>query len=236
MSAEEETSEEVPKEKRSRKRKKTKPRKAAASGPGSGGAAKFPRHSIQRALRIPKAIIEQNAGKECSEKEAAEYVGVGLGGPLRVEISSGIKYGLLSRPRPGFLAVTERARQAVRPQKPGDDIVAMRQAVLEAPEISDVYKHYRGEDLPDGSFFTNALVDKFRIPSDKVAEFISVFTESLESARLIEKRGDKFRIVDVTSSEDLEPIIGEKRTSGASPKIAAGDSCFVVMPFAGAIG
>ena len=114
---------------------------AAASGPGSGGTAKFPRHSIERALRIPRAIIEQNAGKESSEAEASAYVGVGLGGPFRVEISSAIKYGLLSRPRTGYVGITERARQAVRPQKPGDDIEALRQGVLEAPEISEVYKH-----------------------------------------------------------------------------------------------
>ncbi|MCP3411204.1 nucleoside 2-deoxyribosyltransferase [Bradyrhizobium sp. CCGB01] len=209
---------------------------AAANGPGSGGAAKFPRHSIERALRIPRAIIEQNAGKESSEAEAAAYVGVGLGGPFRVEISSAIKYGLLSRPRAGYVDITERARQAVRPQKPGDDIESLRQGVLEAPEISEVYKHYRGEDLPDGAFFTNALVDKFKIPSDKVAEFISIFMSSLESAHLIEKRGDKSRILDITSSEDLEPEAAPRRTAGATPKIAAGDSCFVVMPFAGAIG
>ncbi|MCP3402723.1 nucleoside 2-deoxyribosyltransferase [Bradyrhizobium sp. CCGB20] len=219
-----------------RSKKAVRKKAAAANGPGSGGAAKFPRHSIERALRIPRAIIEQNAGKESSEAEAAAYVGVGLGGPFRVEISSAIKYGLLSRPRAGYVDITERARQAVRPQKPGDDIESLRQGVLEAPEISEVYKHYRGEDLPDGAFFTNALVDKFKIPSDKVAEFISIFMSSLESAHLIEKRGDKSRILDITSSEDLEPEAAPRRTAGATPKIAAGDSCFVVMPFAGAIG
>jgi hypothetical protein len=230
------------KAKKARKAKKAKkarkvPRAAAASdGPGSGGTAKFPRHSIERALRIPRAILEQNAGKESSEAEASEYVGVGLGRPFRVEISSAIKYGLLSRPRAGYLDITERARQAVRPQKPGDDIEALRQGVLAAPEISDVYKHYRGEDLPDGAFFTNALVDKFKIPSDKVAEFISIFNSSLESAQLIEKRGDKSRILDITSSSDLEPEAIDRRTSGVAPKITVGDSCFVVMPFAGAIG
>jgi len=220
------------------KKAKKRPRRNAttSTNPGSGGTAKFPRHSIERALRIPRAIIEQNAGKESSEADAAAYVGVGLGGPFRLETSSAIKYGLLSRPRAGYLDITERARQAVRPQKPGDDIEALRQGVLEAPEISDVYKHYRGEDLPDGAFFTNALVDKFKIPSDKVAEFIGVFNSSLESAQLIEKRGDKSRILDITSSDDLEPDAAPRRTAGAAPKISVGDSCFVVMPFAGAIG
>jgi len=192
------------KAKKVKRAKKARTKAEKPSGPGSGGTAKFPRHTIERALRTPKAIIEQNAGKECTEEEAASYVGVGLGGPFRVEISSAIKYGLISRPR--YLEVTERARQAIRPQKPGDEIDALRQGILEAPEISDVYKHYRGEDLPDGAFFTNALVDKFKIPSDKVAEFISIFTSSLESAHLLEKKGDKSRVLDVTSSNDLGSV------------------------------
>jgi len=65
---------------------------------------------------------------------------------------------------------------------------------------------------------------------------IGVFTSSLESAHLIDKKGDKYRVIDVTSSDDLEPDAAPRRTSGAAPKIAVGDSCFVVMPFAGPIG
>ena len=141
----------------------------------------------------------------------------------------------MERPKAGFIAPTDRARLAIRPQKPGDEIEAMRQAVLSAPEISEVYKHYRGEYLPDGVFFEHALVDKFGIPAEKVTEFIEIFLASLQSANLVEKKDDKYRILDVTfvperdSSEKLQ-----KLTVGT--KIGAGDSCFVVMPFAGPIG
>jgi len=130
--------------------------------------------------------------------------------------------------------VTDRGRQAIRPQKPGDDIEALRQAVLDAPEISEVYKHYRGEDLPDGLFFEHALVDKFKIPAEKVAEFVQVFMSSLRSAQLLEQRGDKYRILDVTLTPDRDTETSLKRTSAA--KIVAGDSCFVVMPFGAPIG
>lgn len=27
----------------------------------------YPRHSLEKALRIPNAILEQNAGKECTD-------------------------------------------------------------------------------------------------------------------------------------------------------------------------
>jgi hypothetical protein len=194
MSIEDDSAAVIPKKKKSvRKAGKAKKAKKGARAKqskspdaGMGGTAKFPRHTVEKALRIPKAIIEQNAGRECSEADAATYAGVGIGGPLRLEISSAIKYGFLSRPRTGFVEVTDRARQAIRPQKPADEIDALRQAVLDAPELSEVYKHYRGEDLPDGSFFEHALVDKFKIPAEKVAEFVQVFMNSLRSAQLLE--------------------------------------------------
>lgn len=140
-------------------KKATKANEAGASS----SSAKYPRHTVEKALRIPRAIIDQNAGKECTDKDSAKFSGVGFNGPYKVELSSSIKYGFLTRPKPGHVAVTDRGRQALRPQKPGDEIDALRHAILEAPDISTVYKHYRGENLPDGSFFENALVDKFAI-------------------------------------------------------------------------
>ena len=129
----------------------------SAGASGDGSLAKYPRHSVEKALRIPRAIIDQNAGRECSDREAAEFASVGFGGPFKVELSSAIKYGFLERPKPGHVRVTDRARQVVRPQHQGDEVEALRQAVMDAPDISAVYKHYRGENLPDGTFFSNAL-------------------------------------------------------------------------------
>jgi hypothetical protein len=223
--------------KKAKKAKNPKKAKKVAKkkvGAGSGGAGTYPRHTIDKVLRIPRAIIDQNAGKDCTERDSATYVGVGFNGPYRVEISSALKYGFLSRPHPGVLAVTDRARQAIRPQKPGDDIEALRQAVLDAPEVSEVYKHYRGEYLPDGSFFEHALVDKFHIPAEKVTEFTEIFMSALQSAKLLDRKDDKYRILDVTSTPDRETVTELKRSAG--PKIAAGDTCFVVMPFAAPVG
>jgi hypothetical protein len=178
----------APKKKRAAKKKRTKRAKKTKKAKPTDGTAKFPRHSVEKALRIPRAIIDQNAGHECTEAESAEFVSLGYNGPYRVEVSSSLKYGFLERPSAGRIAVTERARQAIRPQKAGDDIEAFRQAVLEAPDISEVYTHYRGEYLPDDGFFEHAPEDKFSIPSEKVAEFKEIFLASLQSAQLVEKR------------------------------------------------
>ena len=136
---------------------------------------KFPRHTLDKVLRVPRAILEQNAGKECSEAELAKFLGLRLTGPTKVEISSALKFGLLERPSPGRVKLTDLAKKILRPHDAKDELDGLRQAVLKAPEISDVYRHYRGENLPDEQFFDNALVDTFKIPQSKLAEFKTIF-------------------------------------------------------------
>ena len=165
-------------------------------------------------------------------------MGVGFNGPYRVELSSSIKYGFLERLKQGHVSVTERARQALRPQSPGDEIAALRAAILSAPDISSVYKHYRGESLPDRKFFENTLVDNYNIPLSKVAEFTEIFIASLKAARLIEQRGEKQVVLDITENSDRTEATSEhiKRTTKTLKIDASSDTCFVVMPFSSPVG
>jgi len=199
--------------------------------------AKYPRNALEKSLRIPKAILEQNAGKPCSLKESANFVGVGVAGPYQVEVSSGIKYGFLERPAQGLITVTDRAKKILRPQDPQDKLDGLRDAVLNAPVISDVYAHYRGENLPDKQFFHNALTDTFGVPSDKVGEFEEIFLESLKSAELISELDGKTRIIDVSRHSDSPNIHSSTlKKLEKSVKVDASDTCFVMMPFAPPLG
>jgi hypothetical protein len=195
--------------------------------------AKYPRHSVEKALRIPKAILEQNAGKACTPDEAAAFLGVGPKGPFGVEIGSAIKYGLLERPEEGKIQPTDLARSILRPKSPEDQAKGYREAVLNAPELSEVYRHYRGENIPDDTFFRNTLVDTFKIPETDFSDFKQIFLESLEKARLITKHGDKLRVLDV-SEETGQPEEKSDRLKklGASVTVKSSDTCFVMQPFA----
>lgn len=225
------------------KAKKPRPKRAPAkkatrksSDPPKGVSA-YPRHSLKKALRIPRAILEQNAGKACADREATKFVGIAFNGPSRVEISSAIKYGLLARPTEGNVEVTELAKKILRPQKTAEEIEGMREAFLKAPVVSAVYKHYRGENIPDDQFFRNALVDTFKIPDDKIEEFKSIFLEDLNDAQLVEDVGGKKRILDVAHDSDIgQPAEEALKRISKGVKIEHGDTCFVMMPFADPIG
>jgi len=182
-----------------KKSAKKKSAKKKARGATKFGPMVFPKHPILKCLRIPQAVLENNAGKECSDREATNFAGLGWSGQIAVEISSALKYGLFERPNPGNVKPTDITRRILKPQKPNDKVEAIREGVLKAPLISDVYKHYRGENLPeDVSFLANTATDKFKIPADRVAEFISVLMEDLEAAQLLEDLSGKKRVLDIT--------------------------------------
>jgi len=234
----EEKNENKPEPKKETKKPSTKPNKKKTVSKKRAPVINYPRHSIEKALRIPRSILEQNAGKDCTEKDAAKYCGVSYNGPFQLEISSSIKYGLLERPFPKQVQPTELAKKILRPQASSDEIDGLREAMLKAPIISDVYKHYRGENLPDRKFFENTLTDTFKIPTEKLSDFIDIFIETLETAKLVEKSGDKYRILDVSNENpnDLVDSNKEIKKLSKSASISASDTCFVMMPFAKPIG
>jgi len=224
-------------------RGKAKPKPSKPVKPAGAPAApvpKFPRHSVERALRIPRVILDQNAGHECSLADAARFLGGKATGEFQVEVSSAKKYGFLVSQAGGKLAITERAKHALRPQNDTDEIAALREAILDAPDFSEVYSHYRGEYLPDDNFFANALTERFKIPEDKVSDFRDVFIESLRSAHLVDDADGRVKLIDIgrDGATHLPAIRDTARgaAAGTSHIPSTDDTCFVMQPFADPYG
>jgi hypothetical protein len=235
------TQSEPKKAKKNKRRKKRQKQAGVAKTGARGGAGKvaFPKDALSKCLRIPQGIIDQNAGNECTDREAAGYAKIGWTGPVGVEISSATKYGLLERPSPGKVKPTELARKVIRPQQPKDRLDGLRDAVLQAPVIGDFYKRYRGENLPDREFLVNTAVDSFKVPKEKVDEFIEVFLQTLKDAELLEDVGSgKTRVLDATLTTEHGSVVGEEQIKKLSKGVIvqATDTCFVMMPFAEPLG
>jgi len=217
-------------------------RKRKQPGPttrGGAGRVAFPKDSLGKCLRIPQGILDQNAGNECSDREAAGFAKIGWTGLIGVEISSAIKYGLLERPSPGKVKPTDLARKIIRPQQQKDRVDGLREAVLQAPVIGDFYKRYRGENLPDKEFLVNTAVDSFKVKRENVDEFIDVFLQTLKDAELLEDvGGGKNRVLDATLPAEIGSGVGEEQIKKLSKGVTvqATDSCFVMMPFAEPLG
>lgn len=224
---------------KAKKGTKVAAKKAAKVITPKTSTSNYPRHSLEKALRIPNAILAQNAGKETPDATAAGYLGItNPTGTFLLEVSSASKYGLLERPSSKILKLTDLALKILKPQNQDDEINGLREAILKAPVINEVYKHYRGENLPDRVFFENTLTSAFKIPADKASEFIEIFTDSLTKAKLIDVVGEKQRIVNI-SSERNSPIVdtsSEFKKLSKAASVSSTDTCFVMMPFAPPIG
>ena len=211
----------------------------ASTTRGGAGRVAFPKDSLGKCLRIPQGILDQNAGNECTDREASSFAKLGWTGLIGVEISSAIKYGLLERPSPGKVKPTDLARKIIRPQQAKDRIDGLREAVQKAPVIGDFYKRYRGENLPDKEFLVNTAVDSFKVKREKVEEFIDVFLQTLKDAELLEDvGGGKNRVLDATLPAEVGSGVGEEQIKKLSKGVTvqATDSCFVMMPFADPLG
>lgn len=164
-------------------------------------------------------------------------MGVGFRGPFSVEIASATKFGFLERPQTGQIQPTVLAKKILKPQSPTDTIDGYREAIMNAPDISAVYTHYRGENLPDDQFLKNTVVDTYKIPDEAFLEFKQVFLESLEAAQLLQKHGEKTRVVDVSADEPPTSAPSDRlKKLGRAASVSTGDSCFVMQPFAAPLG
>ena len=212
---------------------KSKRGSAPAAGHGAAPKAAFPRHTIDKCIRLPKAILDQNAGKPCTRDQLAKFLGIGLSGELNTEISSAGKYGLLEA-NGTLQKPTELARRIIRPQSDTDSLDGYREALLKAPQIREVYQHYRGELLPEHGFFENALVDNFGVPRDKVTEFIDIFLADTKTAQVLQEERGRQRLLDVGGSAAATP--GSLQKAARAANVMVGDTCFVMMPFAAPLG
>jgi len=199
----------------------------------------YPRHSLEKSLKYPKGILEQNAGKPCTDKEAASFCGVKYNrGPIATEISSAIKYGLLTRPSKSNVELTDVAKKILKPQKENDKKEGLQKAFFNAHGFNDVYSNYRGENIPDEEFFNNALTGKFELKAEKLEEFKNIFFDNLQYCGLISVIDGKRRILDITDSYGDQQEIVDKNFKKLEKevKINKSDNCFVMMPFADPIG
>ena len=80
----------------------------------------------------------------------------------------------------------------------------------------------------------------FKVPSDKVDEFISVFVAVLGEAKLLEDVSGKKRVLDITHGADAgsgtDASVEHLRKVSKGVSVESTDTCFVMMPFSDPLG
>lgn len=192
----------------------------------------FPKNILEEAIKIARAIEEQNAGNPMRPEMLAKAVGYNSLADWRFLdlLKSANLYGLVTGSgKISLVGLTEIGRDVVAPSAPSARPVALRAAFRNVEDFRKVEDFYRGKRLPEDEFFENTLHREFSIPRERIRAFIDTFTSNLNylhaftpdrsgSAPTIEK---DFR--------QTEPDIPTPTDPGSGRQFL--DTCFVMMPF-----
>lgn len=202
---------------------------------GSKTAWTFPKNTLEDAIRIPKAIEEQNAGNPMKADMLAKAVGYNQSDDWRFKdlLRSANQYGLVEGSgAAATVSMTQIGSDVIAPGSPSDRQTALLGAFRKVDDFHKVEEFYKGKKLPEDEFFENTLVRQFSIPRERVGVFIEIFTKNLNYLKA-------FR-----ASEATTPVTESNALSPSSTPIAKSipatdqekgrtflDTCFVMMPF-----
>jgi len=194
----------------------------------------FPKNTLEDAIRIPKAIEEQNAGNPMKADMIAKAVGFHQSDDWRFKdlLRSANQYGLVEGSGAAATAsMTQIGSDVIAPGSPSDRQTALLNAFQKVEDFRKAEQFYKGKKLPEDEFFENTLVRQFDIPRDRVRVFIEIFTKNLNYLKA-------FRASEPTVPAAESGISSPSNLTPKSIPIADEDkgrtfldTCFVMMPF-----
>jgi predicted nucleotide-binding protein len=152
----------------------------------------IPAYSIDEALRIPRALIENYAGKSTTPLNVASALNVSpTSGPFRMLCGASSAYGLT---KGGYnsaeISIESLAKRIISPTIEGDDIAAKREAVLIPKILGDFVRKYQNAQIPRRDIALNVLKG-MDVPSDRVESVFDMIIESAQSVGFIKEIKDK---------------------------------------------
>ena len=192
----------------------------------------FPKNTLEDAIKIARAIEEQNAGNPMKPEMLTKAVGFNSTSDWRFLdlLRSASLYGLTtSSGKTNPVGLTEIGQNIVAPSAPSDRPKALLDAFRTVDDFKKVEQFYKGKKLPEDEFFENNLFREFSIPRERVKAFIDTFTSNLNYLHAF--KPDKNSPGPVIDHElaSREPELPGGDEPGSGRQFL--DTCFVMMPF-----
>lgn len=192
----------------------------------------FPKNTLEDAIKIARAIEEQNAGNPMKPDMLAKAVGFNSTSDWRFLdlLRSANQYGLVSGTgKISPAGLTDLGRDVVSPSSPSARPRALAEAFRTVDDFRKVEDFYKGKRLPEDEFFENTLFREFSIPRERIKAFTETFTSNLNYLHAF--RADRNAPGPILES-DLRPSEPEipGPIDGQSGRQFL-DTCFVMMPF-----
>lgn len=130
-----------------------------------------PKYTLEEALKVPKVIWDQFAGKPTAPLDVAAALGISPSSTnWRYLSGAAVAYGLTSGAYSvSLISLQDIARSIVAPTFEGADRTALTQAALVPNIPKKFYEHYRNAKLPKDEIARNMIIS-WGIPNDKANE------------------------------------------------------------------
>lgn len=194
---------------------------------------RFPKNTLEDALKVAKAIDEKFAGNPTKAADLVKAVGFNKESDWRFLdlLRSAALYGLTSGTgQTGTIRLEKLGEDILSPGSSEQRQKALLAAFRNVEDFKAVEEFYKGKKIPEDEFFENTLIRQFDIPRDRVQVFSRVFLDNLnflKAFRVSEVKDEagaitRDQIVDVSVSSP------DRREEGVREFL---DTCFVMMPF-----
>lgn len=152
----------------------------------------IPAISLEKALRVPRAIAENYASHPTRPLDVASALGVQpSSGGFRVECGAAIGYGLTEGgPNAPEISLTTLGKRITKPTESEDDKLALRTAALKPTVADQFYKKYDGSPLPPKNIAQNVLAT-LTVPEDRTSDVYDLLIENARYVGLLKAIKDK---------------------------------------------
>ncbi len=146
----------------------------------------IPNFTLEEALKVPKAIIDNFAGKPTAPLQIAVALDISPGSSNWRNLSgASIAYGLTNG---GYnskdIALADIGKRIVSPTKENDDNVAIVEAALTPKLLNKFYNNYNNAKFPKDNIAQNVLLE-MGVPQDKLSRVLDIIKQNGEFAGLI---------------------------------------------------
>jgi predicted nucleotide-binding protein len=156
--------------------------------------ADVPSMSLDHALKVPRAIMENYAGSPTAPLKVAKALDIEpKGSKLKMHCGASLAYGLIDGgAQASLISLTDLAKRILKPLKEGDDEIAKREAFLKPKVVGDFLKKYNEAQVPRDDIARNML-EEFGVPKERTEETLKLIMFGAEQAGFIQEiKGKKY--------------------------------------------
>ena len=174
----------------------------------------IPNNSLEEALRIPRALTDNYAGKSATPLQVASALDMTpTSGTFRKLCGSSIAYGLTAG---GYnakeISMEGLAKRILAPLEDGDDVVAKREAALRPRILGEFIRKYESSPLPRHDIALNVLTE-MGVPRDRAESVYALILDTAQAVGLIrEIKGKQY--IDLSGVRVAAQLEDEEQPAG----------------------